>query len=43
MNLSVNVLFQDVWSDPAQRTPDPDITLSYGALKTTAADQHSAV
>jgi hypothetical protein len=29
MNLSVNVLFRDVWSDPAQRTPDPDITLSY--------------
>lgn len=29
MNLSVNVLFRDVWSDPAQRTPDPDINLSY--------------
>ena len=29
MNLSVNVLFKDVWSDPAQRTPDPDISLAY--------------
>jgi hypothetical protein len=36
MNLSVNVLFHDVWSDPAQRTPDPDIALSYGGLKTLA-------
>jgi hydrazine synthase alpha subunit-like protein/WD40 repeat protein len=31
MNLSVNVLFKDVWSDPAQRTPDPDISLTYDA------------
>jgi hypothetical protein len=43
MNLSVNVLFKDVWSDPAQRTPDPDITLSYGALKTTPPTSLSCV
>jgi hypothetical protein len=30
MNLSVNVLFKDVWSS----TPAPDITLAYGDLKT---------
>jgi hypothetical protein len=43
MNLSVNVLFHDVWSDPAQRTPDPDITLSYGALKTPPPTSNSCV
>jgi hypothetical protein len=29
MNPSVNVLFTDVWTNPAARTPDPDIKLSY--------------
>jgi hypothetical protein len=29
LNLSVNVLFTDVWTDPAQRAPDPDISLAY--------------
>ncbi len=30
LNLSVNAEFTDVWTDPAQRTPDPDIiNLSY--------------
>lgn len=43
MNLSVNVLFQDLWSDPAQRTPDPDISYSYAALKTPAPTSNSCV
>ena len=30
MTPSVNVLFTDVWTDPAVRAPDPDISYSYG-------------
>ncbi len=29
LNMSMNVVFTDVWSDPAQRTVDPPILLSY--------------
>jgi len=43
MNLSLNVLFHDVWSDPAQRTPDPDITLSYDATVPLAPTSSSCV
>lgn len=32
---SMNVLFEDVWTDPAGRTPDPTFTYSYAALTTT--------
>jgi hypothetical protein len=39
----VNVLFHDVWSDPAQRTPDPDITLSYDATVPLAPTSSACV
>ncbi len=32
-----------MWSDPAQRTPDPDITTPYGALKTLAPTSNHGV
>jgi hypothetical protein len=31
----VNVSFTDIWTDPAQRTPDPDILYSYNDLTFT--------
>lgn len=43
LNLSVNVLFKDVWSDPAQRTPDADVTYAYGDLKTLAPTSNACI
>jgi len=34
VNPSVNVVYQDVWTDPAVRAPDADIAFNYGALFT---------
>ncbi len=33
---SMDLLFTDVWTDPALRTPDADLNLRYGDLSTTA-------
>ena len=33
---SMNVIFQDVWTDPTVRAPDPDISLLYTDLTTEA-------
>jgi hypothetical protein len=45
MNLSVNVLFTDVWSDPAQRAPDPGISLAYNdkSFTTLAPTSNSCI
>lgn len=43
MNLSMNVVFQDVWTDPAVRTKDPDVVYSYAdPTFTTLAPTSSA-
>jgi hypothetical protein len=42
LNLSVNVVFTDVWTDPAQRTPDPDILYSYTDTSFTTPPPTSA-
>ena len=42
MNPSVNVLFTDVWTNPAARTPDPDIKLSYADPTFTTASPTAA-
>lgn len=34
--LSVNLNYSDDWTDPALRSPDPDLTLSYSQLSTPA-------
>ena len=34
INPSVNVVYQDVWTDPAVRAPDPDVAYNYAALLT---------
>ena len=36
MDLTADMVFQDVWTDPATRTPDPDLVLDYAGLSTPA-------
>lgn len=36
INPSVNVIYQDVWTNPAVRAPDADLAYNYGALLTAA-------
>lgn len=36
VNPAVNVVYQDVWTDPAVRAPDPDVAYNYAALLTPA-------
>ncbi|MBX3693671.1 MAG: hypothetical protein KF790_00715 [Steroidobacteraceae bacterium] len=36
INPSVNVVYQDVWTDPNVRAPDPDVAYNYAGLLTPA-------
>ncbi|MCZ6499098.1 MAG: hypothetical protein O6844_01200 [Gammaproteobacteria bacterium] len=36
MDLTADMVFQDVWTDPALRAPDPDLVLDYTGLTTPA-------
>ncbi|MCZ6560917.1 MAG: hypothetical protein O6931_08545 [Gammaproteobacteria bacterium] len=36
MDLTADMVFQDIWTDPALRTPDPDLVIDYAGLTTPA-------